>query len=74
MEAPEAAAALLTPPQAAEFLSLSPRWLELKRYHGDGPSFVRISARCIRYRRKDLEEWVGERVRNSTSDTRGEES
>ena len=69
METPDATAVLLTPPQAADFLSLSPRWLELKRYQGDGPPFVRISSRCVRYRLTDLEAWVGERVRFSTSDT-----
>ena len=63
---------LLTPQQAADFLSLSPRWLELKRYHGDGPPFVRISARCVRYRFSDLEEFVRDRVRLSTSDSGGD--
>lgn len=61
---------LFTPPQAAEYLSLSPRWLELKRYSGGGPPFVRISARCVRYRLSDLEDWVSQRVRLSTSDLR----
>lgn len=73
MEAHDPAGVLLKPHQAAEFLSLSPRWLELKRYHGDGPPFVRISARCIRYRLADLEEWVGNRIRLSTSDVQGDE-
>ena len=59
---------LLTPIQAADFLSLTPRWLELKRYHGDGPPFVRVSARCIRYRLADIEDWVDCRIRTSTSD------
>lgn len=59
---------LLTPIQAADFLSLSPRWLELKRYQGDGPPFVRVSSRCIRYRLSDIEEWVACRIRTSTSD------
>ena len=59
---------LLTPIQAADFLSLTPRWLELKRYQGDGPPFVRVSARCIRYRLSDIEDWVACRIRTSTSD------
>ena len=59
---------LLTPIQAADFLSLTPRWLELKRYHGDGPPFVRVSARCIRYRLSDIEDWIACRIRTSTSD------
>ena len=59
---------LLTPIQAADFLSLTPRWLEMKRYHGDGPPFVRVSARCIRYRLSDIEDWIACRIRTSTSD------
>lgn len=59
---------LLTPKEAAEFLGLTPRFLEMRRYRGDGPLFIRISGRVIRYRREDLETWVGERVRSSTAD------
>ena len=54
--------------EAAKFLDLKPRTLEVWRHLGDGPPFVRVSARCVRYRRQDLERWVAERVRTSTSD------
>ena len=55
METPDATGVLLTPRRAADFLSLSLRWLELKRYQGDGPPFVRISCRCVRYRRSAID-------------------
>ena len=29
--------------------------------------FIRISGRCIRYRRADLQAWIAERERHSTS-------
>ncbi len=63
------AARLLTQAEAAERLGLTPRFLEARRHRGGGPPFVRVSARCVRYRQKDIEAWIGERIRTSTSDT-----
>lgn len=59
---------LLTPNQAAERIGLSPRFLEARRHRGGGPRFVRVSARCIRYRPEDLDTWATERLATSTSD------
>ena len=59
---------LLTPFQAADYLSMTPRFLEVRRHRGDGPRFVRISSRAIRYFRSDLREWAEARRRTSTSD------
>ena len=58
---------LLTEDEAAHLLGFTPRFLQQRRYRGDGPLFVRISARAIRYRLIDLEAWAGDRVRSSTS-------
>ena len=66
--------ALLTPPEAARIFNLSERALENWRHRGGGPKFVRVSGRCIRYRRGDLLAWIGERLRNSTSDPGGREA
>lgn len=59
---------LLTPSDAAIYLSMTPRFLEVRRHLGDGPPFVRISSRAIRYFRSDLREWAEARRRTSTSD------
>ncbi|MCZ6622909.1 MAG: helix-turn-helix domain-containing protein [Deltaproteobacteria bacterium] len=59
---------LLTEREAADFLGVTSRCLQAWRYRGGGPKFVRISSRCIRYRKSDLVEWVEERLRSSTSD------
>ena len=59
---------LLTERQAAEALGFTPRFLQNRRFTGDGPRFIRVSARAIRYRPEDLEDWAAERVRTSTSD------
>jgi hypothetical protein len=53
---------------AATMIDLTPRFLQERRRTGDGPPFVRISARCIRYRPEDLEAWAAERIRTSTTD------
>lgn len=59
---------LMTEAQAAELLGFAPSTLRDWRYQGDGPRFVRVSARCIRYRRCDLDAWVESRVVTSTSE------
>ena len=57
----------LTTPQAAEYLSLSPNTLNRWRWSGDGPRFIKMG-RAVRYRVTDLDEWIAERSRASTSD------
>ena len=53
---------------AAKFLDLTPRTLQAMRQRGGGPRFVRISARCVKYRRLDLKNYTVSRLRSSTSD------
>ena len=53
---------------AAEFLNLTTRSMQAARQRGGGSQFIRISARCIRYRRIDLKAWADARMRSSTSD------
>ena len=60
--------ALLDESVAAGFLSVSPRTLRNWRTRGNGPKFVKISARCIRYRMRDFLAWSDKRTRRSTSD------
>jgi Helix-turn-helix domain len=42
---------------AADFLGYSVRALQNWRVRGGGPMFVKVSARSIRYRRRDLIAW-----------------
>ena len=60
--------ALLTEADAAKLLAFTPRFLQARRIRGNGPPFVRISSRAIRYRRSDLLAWIEDRVRTSTAD------
>lgn len=59
---------LLSPVDAAEFLSVAPRTLASWRYRGGGPSFVRVSSRCVRYRLSDLEAFANARIRQNTAE------
>lgn len=54
--------------EAADLLGLSIRTLQNWRVRGGGPRFVRISARCIRYRIADIEEWISARTCANTSE------
>ena len=62
---------LLTTGQAARILQVSPKALEAWRYRGGGPLYCRISAKVVRYRLSDLEDWIAEHIRSSTSDSGG---
>jgi predicted DNA-binding transcriptional regulator AlpA len=59
-------ARLLDQREAAQILSVSVRTLERHRVTGTGPRFCRLG-RLIRYRERDLEEFVGRSLRTSTS-------
>lgn len=56
--------------QAAQYLGLSPKTLEVRAHRGGGPAFSKIGKRVI-YSRADLDAWVAAHQRTSTSD-RGE--
>ncbi len=59
---------LLTEKQAADYLQLTPRCLQAWRYRGEGPRFTKISGRCIRYVRSDIDQWIEARKHQSTSE------
>ena len=53
---------------AAAFLGLTVRTVQGLRQRGDGPRYIRVSSRCIRYTRTLLKVWADSRLRSSTSD------
>ncbi len=53
---------------AAAFLGLEPRTMQSFRQRGSGPKYIKISSRCLRYRRVDLKTWSDSLVRRSTAD------
>jgi hypothetical protein len=53
--------------QAAAYLGMSKQQLELWRCKGGGPSYVKL-AHAVRYRRSDLDAFMGDRLVSSTSE------
>ena len=60
---------LLSEGQVAKWLGYSTRTLQKWRWLGAGPPFVRISPRSVRYRRRDVADWIEGNLRISTADT-----
>jgi hypothetical protein len=54
---------LLSTVDAARRLRMQPATLKAWRFRRQGPSYILVSARCVRYRQRDLDAWVaGRRV------------
>lgn len=59
---------LLTCKETAARLGLSERSLERLRTSGEGPPFVRLSARRLAYREADVLAWIERRIRRSRAE------
>jgi predicted DNA-binding transcriptional regulator AlpA len=53
--------------EAATFIGYSTRALQNWRLRGNGPKFIKVSARSIRYRRQDLIAWAEGLLLSNTS-------
>jgi predicted site-specific integrase-resolvase len=59
--------ALIPPSHLAGLLKISIRTLERWRVEGVGPTFIKAGRRVL-YRPEDIERWLGQAARRSTSD------
>jgi predicted DNA-binding transcriptional regulator AlpA len=59
---------LLTTKETANILSVSEAFLERDRWAGAKIPFVKIGSRAIRYRLKDLEDYIEKHIAYSTSE------
>lgn len=59
---------LLTTKQAARYLGVSASFLEKDRWRGARIPFIRLSRRSIRYRHADLDSYILEQTKTSTSE------
>lgn len=59
---------LINENEAAGFIGYTIRALQGWRVKGGGPKFIKVSARSIRYRRRDLIEWAEMHLKASTSE------
>ena len=49
---------LLTRAEAAHEFGLTKRYLELLAAKGEGPRMLRLSSRMVRYRRRNIVDWI----------------
>lgn len=61
---------ILTVREAAEYVRLSKPTLDRLRCAGGGPKFARLGTAggAVRYRRADLDAWIEQKIRHSTSE------
>lgn len=59
---------LLNTKQAAQYLSVSAAFLERDRWAGARIQFVKLGSRSIRYRQQDLDNYIEQQIRHSTSE------
>ena len=62
---------LLTTKEAAEFLGLHPVTLAAWRVARRGPRYVKLSARAVRYRLRDLELYLDRQAVGATHEMEG---
>ena len=53
--------------EAAAYVQLSPGTLAKMRVRGDGPTYSKAGARVVLYAQDELDNWLKERRRRSTS-------
>ena len=58
---------LLRPEDVANLLGVPAKTLEMWRYRGTGPRFVKLG-RLVRYVESDLDEWVRSGTRTNTAE------
>jgi len=62
---------LIDEKEAADLLCYSVRALQNWRHRGGGPKFIKVSSRSVRYRIRDIQEWVEKKtVSNTSQETR----
>lgn len=60
---------LLFESDVSDLLKLSISWVQKARGQGIGPKFIKVGG-AVRYRLSDVQEFLEERVRKSTSDSK----
>ena len=58
----------LTTQEVADWLGVSPQFLEISRHRGTGPRYAELSPRQIRYLRGDVRAWLKKRSSYSTAE------
>jgi hypothetical protein len=59
---------MLNTTQAASITGLTKRGMEALRQKGGGPLFIKVGAKCVRYRLSDLVFWIDSHAHHSTAE------
>ena len=59
---------LLNTKQAAQLIGMSASFLEKDRWAGAKIPFIKMGSRSVRYRKTDIDAYIEDQVRKSTSD------
>jgi hypothetical protein len=68
-EATSPASDWMTPAECAAYRKVSISCLNKERVRGDGPPFIKIRSRLVRYSRRAVDDWLEAQIRRSTSET-----
>ncbi|MGP5049117.1 helix-turn-helix transcriptional regulator [Glutamicibacter ardleyensis] len=58
--------ALLTPSELGERFGMTKEALAQMRYRGNGPRFIKLGGKQVRYRESDVQAWLEQRTRDRT--------
>jgi excisionase family DNA binding protein len=59
--------AVMTTDEVARYLGINKKSLDRMRGRGDGPPYVRLTGKLIRYRKADIDDFIESRVRSNTA-------
>lgn len=59
------------PKDAAAMIGIAPSTLAKMRMRGDGPAYVKVNNRVVVYEISEIDKWINERRRISTSQETG---
>ena len=59
---------LLSTEEAAKYLGVSTRMLAVRRLKGNSPEYFALSRCCVKYSKKQLDDWLAKHVVSSTTE------
>lgn len=58
--------------EVADRLGYTPEGLAQMRYRGNGPKFIKLGGKAVRYRWSDVEAWLDQKTMQRTGDQSGD--
>ncbi|MBT2555839.1 AlpA family transcriptional regulator [Arthrobacter sp. ISL-5] len=58
--------------EVADWLGYTPEGLAQMRYRGNGPKFIKLGGKAVRYRWADVQAWLHQQTMQRTGDPSGD--